>query len=522
MEPIDKILFWVYSGAFLMVCIVGWVFSALDKRKVKGEIDEREFYFGRKSTRMGGKARKDVTLEDWLRWFSFSIMFYVIAFFAASKDSVRVLWQGTGEIVDSLPGVMLSGLGVTTLLGAFVGLKKDAWVGVNVDVVLRKYGIVRKFKKMLLLVLASYACTGVATVLLNWTGRYEVFFGARFLVLVSFIFYLFLFVVFLWTISNIMMGEQVVIKRLRGLHEEFWYDSLSKVECNDGENELINILLNDYQKACERINFKDKIESVDFDTNIRKNDRQELKGRYEALKVRSILLGSFLYALLYLIGSVGWLVLSVLENDFFFLWHTLVWGMCFYVISVVLGLLCKNVTVFWICLVFGRFGYRFCKKKTCRYTRTVPFIMGKNKYYCYEHATKNIIAFFLMYLKGKYYNVVNMVVEECQKRLEKNPEVYILLIVLDYLYRQERKYFGQIDLAEKEKKVYFNVARAFAVDVHNDYDGSRLDLRKFDDYVNGRIVQKNITQDKGKKSGRINVQIKVYPRGRISCIRKKD
>lgn len=512
MEMIDKILFWVYSGAFFMACIVGWVFAALDKRKVKGDIDESEFYFGRKSMRVGRKVRKDVALEDWLRWISFSIMLYVIALFAASKENVRALWMGTGEIVDGLPGVMLSGLGVTTLLGAFVGLKKDTWVGINVDVVFRKYGVARKFKLMLLLVIASYAWMGVAAVLLNGTRSYAVFFGFRFLVLVSFICYLFLFVNFLWSLSNIMMGDQVVIKRVRSLHEEFWFDSVSKVECSGRENELISILLYDYQKACERINLKEKIKSVDFDTNIRRRkNKEEQKGRYESLKWSSVLLESFIYSFLYYFGSLGWLILCLLKADYLILLQIILFGIGFFALSVVVNLIGESVTVFSICLVYGRFGYRFCKVNgRSRYTRTVPFVMGKNKYYGYEHATKNILAFFMMHLKSKHYEVVDLVVEECQKRLEKNPEACILLIVMDYLYKQEKKYFNHIDLSEGDKRYYLEIAKAFAVDVNNEYKGSNLDLKKYEDYVRGRTEQKKLKADKMKKSKGVNVQIKVY------------
>lgn len=512
MEQKDIIMFGVYSGAFLVACIVSWIFAAVDSRKIKGEIDEKEFYFGRKSTRMGGKIRKDVTLEDWLRWISFSIMFYAIALFAASQENIRALWQGTGEIVDGLPGVMLSGLGVTTLLSAYAGLKKDTWVGLNVDMVFQKYGIARKFKRMLLLVIAGYVCTGVATVMLNWLGSYELFFGFRFLVLVGFICYLFLFVTFLWTLSNIMMGEQVGINRLRGLHDEFWYDSLSKVECNGREKELINILLNDYQKACERIELKGKIRSIDFDTNIRKRDGKKApKGRYESLKKSSILGMSLIYFFLYFFGSIAFVLLCFMKKDYCFLQYIIKSGILVFIISVAASFFFRGVTIFSICLVYGRFGYRFCKENgKSRYTRTVPFVMGKNKYYGYEHATKNVLAFFVMYLNSEYYKVADLVISECRKKLEKNPEAFVLLIVMDYLYKQERKYFEQVNLSEEEQQYYIDVARAFAVDVHNDYEGSKLDLVKFNNYVCGRTEQKSFKEDKRKKRKEVNVQVRVY------------
>ena len=167
-----------------------------------------------------------------------------------------------------------------------------------------------------------------------------------------------------------------------------------------------------------------------------------------------------------------------------------------------------------ICMVYGRHGYEFQnRKERSRYVREVPFI-GKNKYYKFVRATKNVIAFFMIYLRSGHNKVAEIVMDECEEKLKKNPkdnvEFYILLVVMDYLYKQERNYLESMNLSKDEQRYYTDVARAFAVDVNCDYEGSELDLDKFNKYVSGTIRQKLSKPAKQKRRKGANVQIKVY------------
>lgn len=510
----EKFIFEIGVYIFFAVCflgtfIFGHIMGIYDKRRKKDSEEKTEFYFGRKSFRFGLKEKKDISFWDVWTWFWVWGPLYILCAAMSEEKGLRSIFVGLGEKIDDFPAVMLSGIGAITMLGAFVGFKKDTWVGLNIDTVIKERGITRKFKIMLILVLKNYACLFATILMKNSFLSDEWYLGVRSIALIGFICYLVLFVKILKILIDIMIGEQIAGKRLRNLYQEFWYMPLKKVECNGREEEIAKILVGEYVRAIRKIKLKDKKYKVSFDTNVRVT--KEKGERYNKLKVRSSVIIGLIYLVIFISFAILFSVLMELEKKV--LWV----GVPAMIVCVVNGLFYRffdGAKIMAICMVYGRHGYEFWNRKEgSRYVREVPFI-GKNKYYKFVRAAKNVIAFFLIYLRSGHNKVAEMVMDECEEKLKKNPkdnvECYILLVVMDYLYKQERKYLELIHLSEDEQRYYTDVARAFAIDVNCDYEGSELDFDKFNKYVSGTVRQKSSKPAKQKRRKGANVQIKVY------------
>ena len=242
-EIIEKSAFIFFAVCYLGAFIFGHIVGIRDKSRVKDSDEETEFHFGRKSFRFGLKEKKDISFWDVWTWFWVWGPLYILCAAMSEEMGLRSLFVGLGEKIDDFPAVMLSGIGAITMLGAFVGFKKDTWVGLNIDTVIKERGITRKFKIMLILVLKNYACLFATILMKNSNLLDEWYLGVRSIALIGFICYLVLFVKILRTLIDIMIGEQIAGKRLRNLYQEFWYMPLKKVECNGREEEIAKILV---------------------------------------------------------------------------------------------------------------------------------------------------------------------------------------------------------------------------------------------------------------------------------------
>lgn len=516
MQGVDLAIFIVFSVCFSGTVIFGHILGIYDKRREKDSEEEKEFYFGRKSVRFSLKEKKDFSLWEICPWAIVWCMVFLFCVAEASIEELRALFVGIGEKIDEFPGIMLSGFGAITMLGVLVGLKKDTWVGLSIDTIAKEHNITRKFKIMLLLVLMSYGCLIASVVLKNSTIHSKWYLGIKGVMFSVFVCYLYLFVKLLWALVDIMIGEKIAENRLKTLYQELWYSSFKKVECN-GREELVKVLMNQYLRTARRMSFKDMKYKISFDTNVRMIKGKE--ERYNRLKVWSSIIVGAVYLLFFSAFVVLVNLQTILEqSDRLLVWFEIGGSIViFLVVNVLFFSFSDGVKALAVCMVYGRHGYRFENQKKkgmpSRYVREVP-IIGRNKYYKFVRATKNIIAFFLIYLQSGHDEVAKMVMKECEEKLKNSPkkysECFILLAVMDYLYKREKRYFEYVDFTEVQLDYCYKVAEAFAIDVKSEYEGNRLKQNNFKKYFFGKCEQSLTKKDKKERYKKVKVQIKVY------------
>ena len=507
MEILNEIVLYVYLGVFFVMSIFLFSYAIYDNSKKKDIEEEREFYFRQKSVREVWRKKGNTIIPGCIIWTVIAGVFFVLVYNMAGEEKVRNLWSGIGKYIEDLPGVMLSGLGAITMLSGFVGFRKDTWIGLNGNVILKRYGIIRRLKQILLVVGVSYIMLFLSAFIKNGEEGYRLYFAVKSLVFYGFISFLCLFIKCIWSMLEILMGERVAHKRIKELYQEFWYTSISRVERSGREEEIVRMLLSNHKEVSGKINLIQNIEDVEFDTNIKEGE----DGRYKDLVFTSSIRFIILYFIIFCIGGLVLLYYCRMNENIFvprlvYLCGILAFGVC----SVTFCLFSKGVRVAVISIFYGRCGYKFIPQKgKVKYTREVPLIT--RKYHKYVQVTKSFLAFFLMHLKSGHEDVLKIIINECKRKLRDNPKLYvdisILLVVMDYMYyRETKKFFTDIDLGDEHRKYYTKIARAFAVDTMDDIFGDKVDMTMFDEYIAER------ERDFGtkKKKGNIkNIQIEI-------------
>jgi len=509
MEMLHEIALYVYLGVFFVLTIYFFSSAIHDNRKEKDIEGERGFYFRYKAMGDGLKKRNDSVIPSCIIWAVMAGAFFWVVYVAAGNERIRTLWSGIGKYAEDLPGVMLAGLGAITMLSAFMGFRKDTWIGLNGNVILKRYGIIKRFKQILLVVGASYFILFLSVFIKNGVENDKLYYAVKSLVFFGFVSFLYLFVRCIWSMLEILTGERVALRRIKELYQEFWYTSVSRVERSGREEEIVRMLLRNHKKAACRINLIQKIDAVEFDTNIK--ERNEEKGRYEKLGLKSCVVFFFFYISVFFV--CGFAVLnqcnkseSFFTQCFVFFCSTLVLGASL----VLMGKCSKGMRIAAISIVYGRCGYRFIHKSgKDKYVGEVPWIT--TKYHRYVQVTKCFLAFVLMHLKSGHEDVLKMIIKECKRKLRDNPKLYvdiaILLVVMDYMYYRETKMFlDDIEFTDEHREYYIKAARAFAVDTMDDIYGDEVDMTMFDEY----IAERESFFETKKKKGKIkNIQIDI-------------
>ncbi len=496
----------MYLGVVFVVWICFLCYATYDNCKKKDIEEKKEFFFRRKSMREGLKKGRDTIIIDCIVWIALAGAFSYLAYNIVKIDGVRELWMGTGKIVDELPGVMLGGLGAITMLSAFIGFRKDTWVGMNGDTVLKKNGVTRRFKEMILIVGWGYLFLFLSVFVKNGTGVYEMYFCVKCLVLYGFISYLYLFIKCMWALIEIMTGNRIALKRIKTLYQEFWYSAPGRIECSGREEEIIHILLSNHKAAARGLNLKNKVTDVVFDTNIKEGDENR---RYKSIFVSGGFRFVTSFCLLFFSIGLALLLPCYPNKNYGTVVTVFVCGVgCFVAISTLSLLLSKGVRIAAISATYGRSGYRFTDIEGKHiYVREVPAI--ENRYHRYVQATKSFLAFFLMHLKSGHEDIIKMIIKECKRKLKDNPEryidIYILFVVMDYMYYRETKNFlDDIEIVDEHREYYTQIARAFAIDTMDDIFGDKVEMTMFDEYIAER--EKYLG---GKKTRCKNIKIDI-------------
>ena len=425
----------------------------------------------------------------------------------AGDEDVRNLWSEIGEYIEELPGVMLAGLGAITILSGFMGFRKDTWIGLNGNVILKRYGIIRRLKQILLVIGVSYIILFLGAFIKNGEESYKLYFAVKSLVFYGFISFLCLFIKCIWSMLEMLMGERVAHKRIKELYQEFWCTSISRVERSGREEEIVRMLLSNHKEASSKINLIQNIVDVEFDTNIKEGEG----GRYKDLVFTSSIRFIILYFIIFCIGGLVPLYYCHMKDNIFnprfaYLCSILVFGVC----SVTSCLCSKGVRIAAISIFYGRCAYKFIPQKgKPKYIREVPLIAGK--FHRYVQVTKSFFAFFLMHLKSGHEDILKMIIKECKRKLRDNPKLYvdlsILLVVMDYMYyRETKKFFTDIDFEDEHREYYTKIARAFAVDTMDDIFGDKVDMTIFDEYIAER---ERYFGTKKKKGNIKNIKIDI-------------
>ena len=393
--------------------------------------------------------------------------------------------------------------------GRCIGFRKDTWIGLNGDVILRRYGVIKRFKQILFVVGTSYIVLFASIFIKNGEGSDRLYFAVKSLLLYVFVSYLYLFIKCIWSMLDILTGEKIACRRIKALYQEFWYNSISRVERGGREEEIIRMLLKNHKEVACRVNLIQKIVDVEFDTNIKASDLEN--GRYEKLGLKSYRVFFSIYFFSFFVGGFAFLNQCNKSARFFipcivFFCSTFVLG----VSLVLLGLHSKGMRIAAISIAYGRCGYRFIRRRgRDKYVREVPWVT--TKYDRYVQVTKSFLAFVLMHLKSGHEDVLKMIIKECKRKLRDNPNLYadisMLLVVMDYMYyRETKKFLDDIEFSEEYREYYTKIAKAFAVDTMDDIFGGKVDMTMFDEYI---VEREKYLDNKKKKEKVTNVHINI-------------
>ncbi len=316
----------------------------------------------------------------------------------------------------------------------------------------------------------------------------QAYIGITFLVCVYFAWYIIRYTNVLWIFIELLIGTKVEKKMLDMLYKEFWYNRRKKID-NKWEDEVIkqqiDYLLINYCKYAQRIKLVNKVNSIEFNTNLRfKKNKRNFR-----LRIRSSLIISAFVVFISLLSSSPILVDNrYLVKDYMTMCLTV--GFC----TLLAGIHLKGLSTIFIGVLYDRKGYliiskrKFVPKK--RYVCECA-IYEKNMYFDYVKVTKSILAFASLAINEKEWGAFKTIVEICKTRAKANEAVYILLIILLYLFttkekgveKKIKKYLQDIKIEKTYIFKYGGFAKAFISDIENNIDNGTINSTSFDEYI---------------------------------------
>lgn len=460
---------------FALVVFLGvlFVMSIKDRKKISQKKDLAKIYFGEKSYRKHYVKIFDLQAAFY-KFCLFNIVFLTAIFLAYQILGEHMLVVYIHNHAETLTEIMFENyIAVVGFLSILKEWNKKSYLVFSVNDLLQYCQAPKILLDLAILVFAAWMCWFMIPLgeqPANNAGA-QVF---EALIICLFAVYLFYIGRIIAIIFDIILNSKMEKKILNNLYMEWWYKNPKRVYGKwneDGIEENISYLSDQYMKNGKKVH----ILNVKFDTNLNKRDKN-----FKIMKRRSSLAAGFL-TFMFLFIVMACCYINLLEKE----------KIVYYVaMSVLTGLACVLLGIYtslgdaFIQFGYGRSGYHIkakgWKREKTKFATDVSFRIN-DRYIKYIQSAKNLIAYFNISLQND--KKVKAVFRAVKREQEKNQDIDMILLIMDYLYfKKKKKHIACLDIKSiSAEKISF--ARAIVRDIERTVKDGELTDESFEKYM---------------------------------------